>query len=534
MRRLNAAACLASALLGLAVHAVSVGNDFVYDDLTYVERNPQVSGDAPLFAAPTPPDRPELGLWRPLTVATYRLQYLLDGLDPRTFHAFNVAAHAAVSGLVPIAAGSLGLPPGAAAAAGVLFAVHPVHSEAVAWVVGRAEILAAFFALLALLAWGEPAGRRPLLRSLAAALLAAAAAASKETALPWPVLLVSLDALRMDPRHRGLLWRRAAWPLLALLAVVAARIAVLGRFGPSVEGLPWLSELTLGDRLRLPLLVLGQAARFLLFPHPLTIHYRPHLFEGVVPLAAGVLAAAALLLLFLRAPRSWRPAARASTLAFLAALAPFLHLVPIGAVWADRFLYLPSFGFLALLSLAFTESRRLRRPGAAVLLAVAAAWGWLSFERDRVFRTDFMLWRDAERKDPSDALPAYQLGCLYEEAGILDQRSETQRGAVYWWQESLRRDPHHLFAAYAHLRLGEFYAGRLGDAPRAARHYRAALALDPTSIDARLDLAALHPSGVVTADEARRLVEEALALSGEDEERRRAALSLLSTLRGGS
>lgn len=92
--------------------------------------------------------------YRPLTVLTFRLNYLLGGLKPIGYHVVNVLLHALVSGLLPVWA-SLGLhvPRGTALLAGLLFAVHPVHCEAVAGVVGRAELGATATLLLALIAF---------------------------------------------------------------------------------------------------------------------------------------------------------------------------------------------------------------------------------------------------------------------------------------------------------------------------------------------------------------------------------------------
>lgn len=86
--------------------------------------------------------------YRPVTVLTFRFNYLTTGLDVRALHGVNVALHAAVAMLVlAIARNALGLAREPALCAALLFAVHPVHVEAVTGVVGRAELLAAAFAL---------------------------------------------------------------------------------------------------------------------------------------------------------------------------------------------------------------------------------------------------------------------------------------------------------------------------------------------------------------------------------------------------
>src|SRR2546428_247200 len=137
---------------------------------------------------------------------------------------------AVASAIVPLAA-SLGLPAPPAALAGALFAVHPIHTEVVANIVGRAEILAAGLALLALL-WWRAAGRgtRPLLASAGAVAAYGLALFAKENATAFLVLLPLADLVATDGGSvrlflRRLRGRRAAF-YLALLAATARYLAL--------------------------------------------------------------------------------------------------------------------------------------------------------------------------------------------------------------------------------------------------------------------------------------------------------------------
>ena len=132
-----------------AAHAVTDRAVLVFDDATFVQDNPSVTGTAGVLGVPTPPDRPGLGLYRPLTTLGHRLAYAAFGMDPWPFHAINLLLHGFVSALVCAVALRFGASLGAGTLAGMVFAVHPVHAEAVAWVTGRAEVQATLFALLA-------------------------------------------------------------------------------------------------------------------------------------------------------------------------------------------------------------------------------------------------------------------------------------------------------------------------------------------------------------------------------------------------
>ena len=509
-----------AAVIGFAVFLNTRDSEFVYDDLTFVQKNESVIGEAGAFAAPTPAGRPELGLYRPVTVLTYRWTYDRVGLDAAAFHVVNAVLHGLACGLVVLFAAALGAAATAAGVAGLLFAVHPVHAEAVAWIVGRAEILALLFSLLAALAWGTPDGPRPSRRAVLAAILFAAAALSKETALPLPAFLVALDALRRPRPALGSVVRRALPLALVCVAIVALRYAVLGRFGPDTPPFTPLAELTPLDRIRLAVVIPGRALLALLWPQSLSIHYEVDDLGGVMPVLIGAATLGAIGFISFRAWRTGAgPVARGAAL-FLVALLPFLHLVPIGAIYADRFLYLPSAGFLIAISGAvLSRDGRASAPRTIAAIVVIAVFAGLTIVRNDAFRTNFTLWRDAEQKDPSAALPAYQLGYFYQQADLYDYQSGSQRGALYWWRESLTRDPRHLYAQEAHLQLGMHAAGALGDAKAAAEHYRKAIGLDASRVDALLNLAALETSPEVTTDEARALLRHVFVLDPNPEER---------------
>ncbi|MCC7291218.1 MAG: tetratricopeptide repeat protein [Phycisphaerales bacterium] len=147
------------ALAACAVYANSLSNGFTYDDVPMVVRNEHLAESVPWWQPWVEPYWPGSNegdvidlLYRPLTVQTYGWQRRLLGLDPLSFHAVNVLLHAVVSLMLWRVSLRLGLGDGAALAAAMLFAVHPVHVEAVANIVGRAEILSALGVLGAVLA----------------------------------------------------------------------------------------------------------------------------------------------------------------------------------------------------------------------------------------------------------------------------------------------------------------------------------------------------------------------------------------------
>ena len=160
--RLDRRTALGAALIALAALAVyggTVGFAFVFDDHIQIERNPWLrspDGIWRFFTQPFWGFYPDRGsgpsnYYRPFFGVSYSLVARLFGLRPAAFHAASVLLHVAVCLLVALLARRIIQDPGqnaAALAAGLLFAVHPAHAEAVAWVGGQADVLAALFALL--------------------------------------------------------------------------------------------------------------------------------------------------------------------------------------------------------------------------------------------------------------------------------------------------------------------------------------------------------------------------------------------------
>jgi hypothetical protein len=199
---------LAAAVAGVAVFVNSLHGKFVMDDAVAVVGNQDLRPETPLSAlmlndfwgTPLETEKSHKS-FRPLTVLTWRWNYALSGLDVWGYHVGNVAGHALSTGLATLCAAAVLGDVRAAAAAGLLFAVHPVHCEAVASVVGRAEVVSGalfFAAFLAYAAAALPHRTRPALL-LAALLLAFLAMLAKEGGLTVLGLFVAWDRLVVAP-----------------------------------------------------------------------------------------------------------------------------------------------------------------------------------------------------------------------------------------------------------------------------------------------------------------------------------------------
>ena len=553
-----------TALLAAALYTGSLTAGFVFDDHQLVEQNPLVTEPGHLREIASEhywhPIRPRGYLYRPLTILSLRLNHSMGG-GPAPFHATNILLHAAASALVLLAL-SLALPGRSSTVpllAGLLFAAHPIHSEAVAGIAGRADLLATIGVLAA---WClHMRGHHGL---SAAAFLAGVL--SKESAIVLPVLLVLSDRL-LGPRPRGTaaILRRYAPAAAATVIYLLARWVILGRLGTDASLITYLdnplAHETAWVRIATALRVLALQARTLLLPWTLSADYSFSRIPPVDgPLDPGTLAGIVILAAGLAASWMWRarPQGPAFPVLFtLVSLLPVSNLVvPVGTIMAERTLYLPSVGFCAGLASALAA---LARGGTAVALglglAATALLGARTVLRVPVWADDRILFASAVEAAPDSAKARYNLGMVLLRSGDaqgalphLQRAVEITRGAhgtVSMMSDlgiALTRMGRHSEAietlrgaraidpddkALA-LNLGNAYS-EAGDTTRALMAYDEALALDPGYHGARLNRARLLlRSG--RRDEAVRELERVALESTGPEGLREEALDLLESL----
>ncbi len=440
-------------------------------------------------------------------------------------HAANLLLYALTAGLVSRIAGRLVAPPGALAA-GLVFAVHPVHVEVFANSVGQSELLAALLALLAVeryLAWGESrAGFTPARRLLLAAGYALAVAA-KETGYVLPLLLLAAGALAPPPPGKARLRSPGTGSLFFLLGAVMAgslliRIILFGGLAGEVPQVP-LRSLDSPERFLAMLGVVPEWARLLLWPAQLQAHYGP---PGTpVDPVLGIRQAGGLLILVLGGTVFLAARRRAPVLALglgwvAIALLPVSNLaVATGVLVAERTLFLPSAG-LALVA-GWAAERLYRAASRDTLRATVAGAGvlLLGVGAGRTL-TRIPVWRDPDRffahmeQDAPDSYRArLTAGIYYRSRG----RSDAARAAFHRAWELYREDPavfeeygqllrtqrrcdlalpilaegvvRHPEATLARARLIEC-ALVLGDTSRAVRAAREAVALGQTEFQGTL------------------------------------------------
>jgi len=271
-----------SAAVACALYLPALRNGWALDDNGLIRLNPAAHSFAAaagaLFSPYWPPDGDySPGLYRPLTALTYALDWVISGARPFWFHLVNLVLHGLATALTALVA-LRWLPPLGVLVAGAIFAIHPVHVEAVANVVGRAEILAALGLLGAVLAArryrASPPGRRA--RWLVLTVLAVSAGlGSKEHAV------VALGVLALDHWLEPQGERRPAGDLYFAVAALTAAWLFLWRAiaGPlaGASAVAMINDLPTGQRLAAVIPVQLDALRLLVWPVSLSADYAPQL-----------------------------------------------------------------------------------------------------------------------------------------------------------------------------------------------------------------------------------------------------------------
>ena len=449
-----------------------------------------------------------LGHYHPLTWVSYAVDYAIWGWEPRGFHLTNLLLHAANAVLLYwVAMRLLGGRAWAAALAALVFAVHPLRVESVAWVSERRDVLSGFFYLLAVLAYLRAVQEGPRRRWLGVSLAAfAAALLSKVIVVSLPVVLVALDFYPLRRRAWGekipyvVLAGAGAMAALALQPLgvggFAGHVTVQGglRLGLSLYGLAFYLWKTL--------VPVGLYPQYVMAPEILPWDWRLVLSGLVV----AVLTAGAILL-----RRRW-PAAVPVAVCYAASLAPVLSLVRVDPQQyvADHHTYLASLG-LALVAGAALASR----PMAGVL--VVAFLAALSWRQTGFWRDSLTLWQHAVEGAPysgtahnnlgealaaASRLPeaATQFGlaielqprhanAYYNLGQALERQGQTEAAATEF-QRALKLEP---ALAAAHNSLANCYAS-LGRPDAAIEHYHLALRYQPDFADAHYNLGNLLQS----------------------------------------
>lgn len=507
-----------------AIFANSFGGIFVFDDQDSIGSNPTIRRLWPVWQTLCPPNAGKTVGGRPLLNLSFALNYAISGDEIWSYHALNLAIHilgalllfgvARRTLLVPSMRESFGsaatLP---AFVIALLWAIHPLQTESVTYVVQRAESLVGLFYLLTLYCFIRGVHSDKGRLWYAGAIIACLAGmATKEVMVSAPLMVLLYDrtfcvgSFREAWRRRGLYASLAStWVLLGVLVVLANNRGETAGFG---TGIRWWSYLCTQFVAIVHYLVLC------VWPSPLVLDY-----GSAMALNAWEIVPCAVLVCSLglaTAVAIWRwPKAGFLGAWFFAILAPTSSVVPVTTqTVAEHRMYLPLAAVVAAVVLggdqgirALVRRRWLTASGAfalGVCLTVPAATSMAmgTWARNKVYHSELAIWSDTVAKAPNNARAQAQLGNVLfglgqtEEAiahfrkaleiqpdydmplnslgNVLCKLGQSEE-AVPYYQRALEINPQH---SLAHNNLGNALLA-LGRTEEAVIHYRKAMDIDP-------------------------------------------------------
>ena len=496
--------CSVIALFGVLLYVQSVKFGFVYDDYLQIIHNTQVTEPSRsllgLLSEPTPPGN----LYRPLATLSYLLTERGFGLSPFAFHLTNILIYGMVCFCVLPFIWVVTRSQHAAVIGATLFVVLPIHTEAVANVIGRAEMLSTLFILLAFFASRRAAcadrGFSITFFSLFGGMFYLAAILSKESSFPmiFPVILGCWLAL--DKKLPVTLRAIRIFTPFSVLFVCAAvglwlRAMALGsNFIIAPDGTTWVENPLFNEpflaRILPSLALLGRYLSLTFFPLGLSADYSstPTYFYQWLASSGGVSSIGVLLL---TAYILWRVKGTASmflALWFLAGFSLTINLItPIGTIMGDRLAFAPSVAACGLFGLLINWALQRLRPltilGTTAYLMLLA---FLTVKRTPVWFSNETLFAQTVIDAPYSPKAWYNLGV---ERVLKDPTSK--EGEEYF-RRSLELFPEYLLPtkAMADIMLARKDYGRL------EYWYRAVLALSPADTTVQENLLKLMQSKV--------------------------------------
>ncbi len=464
-----AAAVLAGA--AFAVFAPALGCRFVnYDDPDYVTDNPHVLEGLSAAGTRWAFTTFSASNWHPLTWLSLQLDATLwkgpDARpDPRGFHLTNVLLHAANAALLFLALRALTGAFWRSLAVALLFAVHPLRVESVAWVTERKDVLSALLGFLALWAYAGYSRAPSLRRYLAVLAPFGLSLLAKPMLVTLPCLLLVLDGWPLRrARAAGDWWQLAAEKLPLFVLVVASGAVTVRAQAESVGG----TEL-FPPHVRLENAALSYVAYLAktVWPAGLAVYY-PHpvfpegMSEGLPPvkvaaavLLLGAVTAAAVAL------RRRAPYLLAGWLWYLGTLVPVIGLVQVGGqAYADRYTYFPQVGLLLAVcwGAAAVMPRSLPRAAPAVAAAAAVVLAALTRDLIPVWHDSVALWEHTIGVTGRSPLALVNLGVGQEERRLDEEAARS-------YEEAIRLSPE-FYLAHDGLGNLRFRQGRLDEAAR--------------------------------------------------------------------
>jgi protein O-mannosyl-transferase len=487
-------------LLTFIAYIPSLKNSMLltWDDQAYVVNNDLVKGiSASHIAKIFTEDKGLYANYHPLTILSLAVNYAVSGVNPAGYIGTNLLLHLINTLLVFLLVFRLsGGRRIMAFATSLLFGLHPIHVESVAWISERKDVLYTFFFLLSLLTFHRWTLHRDGKMYAISLLLFVCSLLSKAMAASLPLALVLTD---------NFLNRR--WTLRSLLDKVPFLALAIG------FGFLAISIQSSGHALGSILFPMGYRIlhacygfimylALLVFPAGLSAYYPyPYPLSGVnwimgkiVPeflvtlVLALMIGVITILLMVKKKPEGWKYFVFGIFFYFVT-IVMVLQFLPVGrAIMADRYAYVPSIGLFFIVGYLFDRyyaKQKFRVAAVSIMLLYSGFLLYSTFSRCQVWKDDEKLWSDVIRKYPEDS----RSGLAYTNRANYFEKMEKYDEALADYLTVVRYNPRDAFALQ---RAGKIYGQKKGDLDNALVYLLRSYEVDPKNPDVLGDLGTVY------------------------------------------
>ncbi len=428
------------------------------------------------------------GYYRPLLAASFMLDYAIWGVRPFGYHLTNLILHILGGILIFLFVEMLLKDRLISFSSALLFSVHPVHTESVSFISGRVDLLPLIFYLLSLILFLKYISGKKTIFYLLSLFCFFISLLTKEMAITLPLIVLVIDYLFVSKRkikdviknfprfHVGF------FVVVGLYFLIRAYTIdwsfVIGNTHSFSSFLPGKSHYW---RLFTAIKILTFYIRLLFFPYGLKVNYffspANSLFEPVVLLGVAILS----FFIFVALNNFKKhPMVFFSIIWFFITVLPVSAIFPIGNIFAERYMYIPSLGFC--IAIGFLFSWLLKKDIKAhylnwkmsiylVFFLLIIALGRVTFERNKVWRNNFTLWYETTKSVPNSDRAHLNLGNAYAEVNMFDL-------AIREYNAALQLNP---ASSYALNNAGNVYLQK-GLIDEAIKAFKIAIELEPTEL----------------------------------------------------
>ncbi|MFH1054518.1 MAG: tetratricopeptide repeat protein [Candidatus Altiarchaeota archaeon] len=503
--------CVLVAVVTSLAYSNIFQNEFVYDDYTFIVKwNATRSlGNIPSFFTGELPHG-HSGVYRPVRGVFYAVGYWLWGVNPAGYHLQSLFVHLTCTILVYFIALEVAESGVIALMTAIVFGVHPVHTEAVTFMTASFDVIGVAFFLSSFLLYLRSGGDWRRVEYVFSAAFAVLAFLTYEVTLTLPLMIVLYDACFRKAKRRsvGGYWVKIPYFMLAAFYFLVRSLILELPRGQYFAGSFYYTMLTMSKAfvkyVSLTLFPVGLSLEHTL-PGGISSHIDSNLMGVVFAqtiLDSDVLFSMAVILtlvvIMVKCLRRY-PIVSFCIGWFIIGLSPVSNIIPQPVVMAERYLYLPSFGFCLLFSWVVYQGFRKDKWLALVFVFVVLAYAGLTISRNYEWRDQMTLWSKTAERSPGSALPHLDLGIEYARHGMADAATEE-------FKKTLDINPD---IAEAHNNLGIIYT-KQGRVDLAVNEFKTAIKIKPELEEAHNNLGIIYVKQGMTdaaAEEFRRSIE---------------------------